>query len=100
MISPHMAIRSSICIINSCYLYPYEKTLSDSLDIIHRIKSRFEVPVAAYHVSGEYMMVQAAIQAGYLDGPSAMLEILTALKRAGADILITYFAKEAAARLT
>ena len=66
------------------------------LDIIHRIKQQFRVPVAAYNVSGEYMMVHAAAQAGYMNKDSAALEVLTALKRAGADILITYFAKDVA----
>jgi porphobilinogen synthase len=66
------------------------------LDIIRQAKDRFEVPIAAYHVSGEYMMLRSAIDKGLLDGPRAMLESLTAIKRAGADILITYGAKEAA----
>lgn len=66
------------------------------LDIIRRAKERFDIPIAAYHVSGEYMMLRAAAEKGLLDGPRAMLETLTAMKRAGADILITYFAKAAA----
>lgn len=66
------------------------------LDIIRRAKERFDIPMAAYHVSGEYMMLRAAAEKGLLDGPRAMLETLTAMKRAGADILITYFAKTAA----
>ena len=69
------------------------------LDIIHRAKTRFDCPVAAYFVSGEYMMINAAAQAGLLDKEAAMMEALTCIKRAGADIIITYFAKEAAKSL-
>ncbi len=64
------------------------------LDIIRRIKSKFNVPLAAYNVSGEYSMVKAAAQNGWLDEKTAALEILTGLKRAGADLIITYFAKD------
>jgi porphobilinogen synthase len=66
------------------------------LDIIYRVKERFGLPVAAYNVSGEYMMINAAADAGCLDRDPAMMESLTAIKRAGADILITYFAKDVA----
>jgi porphobilinogen synthase len=66
------------------------------LDIIHRAKERFDCPIAAYNVSGEYMMLNAAAQAGLLDKDSAMMEMLYSIKRAGADIIITYFAKTAA----
>lgn len=66
------------------------------LDIIHRAKQRFDCPIAAYNVSGEYMMLNAAAKAGFLDKKQAMLEMLYSIKRAGADIIITYFAKEAA----
>jgi porphobilinogen synthase len=66
------------------------------LDIIYRARRRFDCPIAAYNVSGEYMMVSCAADAGLLDKKAAMLELLTAIKRAGADIVITYFAKEAA----
>ena len=66
------------------------------LDIIHRAKVRFDCPVAAYNVSGEYMMLNAAAEAGLLDKEPAMLELLYSIKRAGADIIITYFAKSAA----
>ena len=69
------------------------------LDIIRRAKDNFNVPIAAYNVSGEYSMVKAAAQAGWLDGEKVMMEILTSIKRAGADTIITYFAKEAAAVL-
>jgi len=63
------------------------------LDIIYRARQRFDCPIAAYNVSGEYMMVNSAAQAGLLDKEQAMLEILHSIKRAGADIIITYFAK-------
>ncbi len=66
------------------------------LDIIHRAKQRFDCPVAAYFVSGEYMMINAAVKAGLLERKPAMREALTSIKRAGADIIITYFAKSAA----
>jgi len=66
------------------------------LDIIHRAKERFDCPIAAYNVSGEYMMLNTAAQAGLLDKESAMMEMLYSIKRAGADIIITYFAKTAA----
>ncbi len=67
-----------------------------NLDIIARARQRFELPLAAYNVSGEYAMVKAAAAAGYLDERLVTLEVLTAIKRAGADIIITYHAKEAA----
>lgn len=66
------------------------------LDIILRAKQRFDCPIAAYNVSGEYMMLKTAAQAGLLDEQTAMMEVLHAIKRAGADILITYFAKDVA----
>jgi porphobilinogen synthase len=66
------------------------------LDIICRAKQEFDLPVAAYNVSGEYSMIKAAAQLGWLDEEKAMLESLTAIKRAGADIIITYFASQAA----
>lgn len=66
------------------------------LDIISRARQRFDCPIAAYNVSGEYMMVNCTAAEGLLDKEAAMLEILTAIKRAGTDIIITYFAKEAA----
>jgi porphobilinogen synthase len=67
-----------------------------NLDIIARARDRFDLPLAAYNVSGEYAMVKAAAAAGYLDERLATLELLTAIRRAGADIIITYHAKEAA----
>jgi porphobilinogen synthase len=66
------------------------------LDVIRRIKDETAMPVAAYSVSGEYSMLKAAVAAGYLDERTAVLEALTSIRRAGADIVITYFAKEAA----
>jgi len=69
------------------------------LDIIYRARQRFDCPIAAYNVSGEYMMVKNSASADLLDEKAAMLEILTAIKRAGADIIITYFAKEAAKQM-
>jgi porphobilinogen synthase len=66
------------------------------LDIIAGARNRFDCPVAAYHVSGEYMMAHAAAAAGLIDRQAVMIEMLTAIKRAGADIVITYFAKDAA----
>jgi porphobilinogen synthase len=69
------------------------------LDIIRRVRERCVLPVAAYNVSGEYAMVKAAQERGWIDGGRVMMEILTSIKRAGADIILTYFAKEAAALL-
>ena len=66
------------------------------LDVIRRVKEATRVPVAAYNVSGEYAMLKAAVAAGYLDERAAVLETLTSIRRAGADIVITYHAKEAA----
>ena len=66
------------------------------LDVIHVIKEKTHLPVTAYNVSGEYAMVKAAAQNGWLDGERTMLEVLTSIKRAGADAILTYFAKEAA----
>ncbi len=64
------------------------------LDVISQISSEFELPVAAYNVSGEYAMIKAAHQKGWLDGPQAMIESLTSIKRAGADLILSYFARE------
>lgn len=66
------------------------------LDVIRRTKDNFGLPIAAYNVSGEYSMVKAAAANGWLDGDKVMMEILTSIKRAGADVIITYFAKDAA----
>jgi porphobilinogen synthase len=69
------------------------------LDVIARVKDRFQYPTAAYHVSGEYAMLKAAARNGWIDEPRAMMETLTAIHRAGADIIITYYAREAARAL-
>ena len=66
------------------------------LDVIRAMRENFDHPLAAYNVSGEYAMVKAAAAAGDLDERAAALEILTALRRAGADIVFTYWAKELA----
>jgi len=69
------------------------------LDIIHRVKAEMGYPVAAYQVSGEYAMIQAAAERGWIDAERAMMESLLGIRRAGADIVITYFARAAAALL-
>jgi porphobilinogen synthase len=69
------------------------------LDIIHRVRQLTDVPVAAYNVSGEYSMIKAAARAGYIDETRTMLEVLTSIKRAGADLILTYHAIEAARAL-
>ena len=66
------------------------------LDVIYRVKNEFNMPVAAYNVSGEFSMLKAAAANGWIDGPRVMMEVLTSIKRAGADIIITYHAVEAA----
>ena len=66
------------------------------MDLIRRVKERFQMPVAAYNVSGEYSMVKAAAKNGWLDERATALEILTGLRRAGADVILTYWAKDAA----
>jgi len=69
------------------------------LDVIHEARSKFDVPIAAYQVSGEYSMIKAAGEKGWIDAEEAMTESLLSIKRAGADILITYFAEEMAKKL-
>ena len=66
------------------------------LDVIHRVKREFGMPTAAYNVSGEYSLVKAAARMGWVDNDRVMMEMLTSIKRAGADLILTYFAKEAA----
>ena len=66
------------------------------LDIVRRVKDEFNIPVAAYNVSGEYSMVKAAAEKGWVEGEKIMMEILLNIKRAGADMILTYFAKDAA----
>jgi porphobilinogen synthase len=70
------------------------------LDVIHRFRTELELPVAAYHVSGEYSMLKAAAANDWIDDRAAALESLTAIRRAGADVIITYYAKEAAGWLS
>jgi porphobilinogen synthase len=70
------------------------------LDVIAKVKERFDVPVAAYNVSGEYAMLKAAAQHGWIDGDRVMMEVLTSIKRAGADLILTYHALEAARLLS
>ncbi len=69
------------------------------LDVIAAVRSRFDVPLAAYHVSGEYAMIKAAAERGWIDGPAVALEHTTAIKRAGADLILTYLAGELAETL-
>lgn len=69
------------------------------LDVLRLVRDRFDLPMAAYHVSGEYAMLKAAAQNGWIDEQRAMMETLTSIKRAGADIILTYYAREAARML-
>jgi porphobilinogen synthase len=66
------------------------------LDVVYRVKQKFGYPVAAYNVSGEYSMIKAAGQNGWIDEERIMMEVLYAIRRAGADMILTYFAKDAA----
>ena len=66
------------------------------LDIIHQVRTHIDLPIAAYNVSGEYAMVKAADQKGWIEGEKVMMEMLLSIKRAGADLILTYFAKEVA----
>jgi porphobilinogen synthase len=75
------------------------KPAMPSLDVIYRAKTEFSLPVAAYQVSGEYSMIRAAAQNGWIDLNQAMVESLTSIKRAGADLILTYFAKTMARTL-
>ena len=75
------------------------KPAATYLDVIAAVRARFDVPVAAYHVSGEYSMIKAAAERGWIDGPAVALEQLTAIKRAGADVIVTYLARELAETL-
>ena len=70
------------------------------LDIIARVREEFDIPLAAYNVSGEYAMIKAAEEKGWVDGPRVMMESLLSIKRAGADLIITYFAMDAAKIIT
>lgn len=70
------------------------------LDVLSMVRERFDVPIAAYHVSGEYALIKAAAQKGWIDEERVMMETLTSIKRAGADIILTYYAREAIKALT
>ncbi len=70
------------------------------LDVIARARAELDVPIAAYHVSGEYAMIKAAAERGWIDGNAVAFEHLTAIRRAGADIVLTYLAREVAERLS
>jgi porphobilinogen synthase len=72
------------------------KPATPYLDVVRRVKEATGAPVAAFHVSGEYSMLKAASEAGWIDERAAVLETLTSIRRAGADVIVTYFAKEAA----
>ena len=69
------------------------------LDIVRMVRERFDLPLAAYHVSGEYAMIKAAAERGWIDEKRVMLETLTSIRRAGADVILTYYAAEAAREL-
>ena len=69
------------------------------LDVIAAARREVDLPLAAYHVSGEYAMLKAAAERGWIDGPAVAMEHLTAIKRAGADLILTYLAREAAEAL-
>jgi porphobilinogen synthase len=69
------------------------------LDVIRRIREQVDLPLAAYNVSGEYSLIKAGAQLGWIDETRVMMETLTAIKRAGADMILTYFAIEAARTL-
>ena len=69
------------------------------LDVICRVRDEIDLPLAAYNVSGEFAMVKAAEKMGWIDGPKVMMETLVSIKRAGADMILTYFAMEAAEAL-
>jgi porphobilinogen synthase len=75
------------------------KPAMTSLDILATARHAVDVPLAAYHVSGEFAMIKAAAAAGWIDGPAVALEQLTVIKRAGADFVLTYFAAEVAEEL-
>jgi porphobilinogen synthase len=90
------ALRSSLLDIAACADVVMVKPALAYLDVIARVKAETRMPVAAYNVSGEYAMVKAAAAAGHLDERAVVLETLTAIRRAGADIILTYHAKDAA----
>jgi len=76
------------------------KPATVNLDVLRMLRDQFDLPLAAYHVSGEYAMIKAAAQQGWIDEQRAMMETLTSIKRAGADIILTYYAREAVRSLS
>jgi porphobilinogen synthase len=90
------AIREAALDVDECADFLMVKPALAYMDIIRDIKERFDLPLAAYNVSGEYSMVKAAAQKGWIDHDKVVMETLTGFKRAGADLILTYHAKEAA----
>ncbi|GAB4166144.1 MAG: porphobilinogen synthase [Geothermobacteraceae bacterium] len=90
------AFREAALDVQECADFLMVKPALAYLDIIRDLKERFDLPMVCYNVSGEYSMIKAAAEKGWIDGDRVMLETLTAMKRAGADLIITYHAKEAA----
>jgi porphobilinogen synthase len=91
--------RQSNHVARETFWYDWRSKRSHYLDIIFRGKERFGMPTFAYQVSGEYAMIMAAADKGFIDGDKAMLESLISFKRAGADAILTYFAPRAAKML-
>ncbi|RMF45027.1 MAG: porphobilinogen synthase [Deltaproteobacteria bacterium] len=94
------AFREAALDVQECADFLMVKPALAYLDIIRDLKERFDLPMVCYNVSGEYSMIKAAAEKGWIDGDRVMLETLTAMKRAGADLIITYHAKEAARLLS
>jgi porphobilinogen synthase len=90
------ALREAALDVEECADFLMVKPAMAYLDIIRDLRDRFELPLAAYNVSGEYAMLKAAARQGWIDHDRVMIELLTGIKRAGADLIITYHAKEAA----
>ncbi len=90
------ALREAALDVQECADFLMVKPAMAYLDIIRELRDHFELPLAAYNVSGEYAMLKAAAEKGWIDHDRVMLELLTGIKRAGADLIITYHAKEAA----
>jgi len=90
------ALREAALDVDECADFLMVKPALAYLDVLHELKLNFNLPLVTYNVSGEYSMVKAAAQKGWIDGEQVMMESLLAMKRAGADLIITYHAKEAA----
>jgi porphobilinogen synthase len=90
------AFREATLDVQECADFLMVKPALAYLDILRDLKERFDLPLVAYNVSGEYSMIKAAAARGWIDGDRVMLETLIGMKRAGADLIITYHAKEAA----